>query len=103
MPPVSIAQRVDRIITLLALLFLVMGVSTGIYWLKRRPQTTGNVVAGKRVVIDETQGAARVEYLLTITTPAGKREEIAVPAEVYQRAAIGAHLARRGGEYVVTP
>ena len=99
----SLAQRVDRIVTMLAVLFLVAGTSTGIYWMKRRPQNKGSVVAGKRVVIDETQGAAHVDYLLTITTPAGKREEVAVPAEIYQRAPIGAHIERRNGLYVVTP
>ena len=99
----TLAQRVDRVVTALAVLFVIAAVSTGIAWYHRRPQTTGSVVAGKRVVIDETQGNARVDYLLTITTAGGKREEIAVPAEVYQRADVGAHIARRDGKYVVTP
>ena len=99
----TLAQRVDRFITALAILFVVAATSTGIIWFKRRPQTGGTVVAGKRGVIDETQGPAHVDYLLTITTSGGKRQEIAVPAEVYQRAAIGARIARRDGKYVVTP
>jgi hypothetical protein len=99
--PMTFAQRVDRVVTAFAVVLLVMGASTAIYWVKKRPQTAGNVVVGKRVVIDETQGAAHVEYLLTVTTPHGKREEIAVRAEVYQRAAIGARIERRGAEWVV--
>lgn len=99
----TLAQRVDRFITALAILFVVAATSTGIYWLKRRPQSGGSVVAGKRVVIDETQGSAHVEYLLTITTSDGKREEVTVPAEVYQRAAVGARVVRREGRVVVVP
>jgi hypothetical protein len=100
---VTLAQRFDRAITLTAILFTVMAIATAAYWVKKRPSADarGSVVVGKRVVIDETGGAARVEYILTIESAPGRRSEAVVPAEIYQRAAVGARVERRDGTWAV--
>ena len=102
---VTLAQRFDRAISLAAVLLIIMTVATAVYWVKKRPAANarGSVVVGKRVVIDETGGAARVEYILTVNAASGAREELIVPAEIYQRAEVGARVERRDGNWIVTP
>jgi len=98
---VSLAQRFDRAISLAAVLLVLMTIGTAIHWMNKRPaghERGGTVVTGKRVVIDETGGAARVDYILVVESG-----EVQVPADVYQRAAVGSRVERKGDGWVVTP
>ncbi|HKO57680.1 MAG TPA: hypothetical protein VJ276_17570 [Thermoanaerobaculia bacterium] len=102
---VTLAQRFDRAITLAAVFLLIMTMAVVLYWVKKRPDAhaRANVVVGKRVVIDETGGAAHVEYILTVEAAPGRRSEAVVPADVYQRAALGSRVERRQGTWIVMP
>ncbi|HEV7919985.1 MAG TPA: hypothetical protein VGR02_04250 [Thermoanaerobaculia bacterium] len=101
----TLAQRFDRAITLAAVLLVIMTVATTVYWVKKRPDphARGSLVVGKRVVIDETGGTARVEYILTVETASRARSEVVVPPDVYQRADLGTRVERRNGTWMVTP
>jgi hypothetical protein len=100
---VTLAQRFDRAISAAAVLLVLMTVATTVYWVKKRPDanTRGSLVVGKHVVINETGRNAHVDYILTLDN--GARSEVLVPAEIYQRAAVGARVERRGGGWIVTP